>query len=428
MTIRSPSDMQMPLSGLGQIFSEQAMLWLVLRILAPGAADVLALLDFSHRESFGYVSFEIPAESLTLGPNGGADGSDAAPDSPGYEFRFMTNTMAIDGNGGLTGSFTGFTIVDLDSSESVDFFVPQAQDIAALLGLANVIGLENLFSPQANASYFAPFLPDEGSNTFTYFGGATARTIDLMPGDNSIFAGSGNALVRMTDGATGFISGGQGRNTISGENMVAGGITVDLSANQITTAAGTSTLQLFRDVIGSAFDDIITGNGARNRLSGVDGDDQIIGGSGKDTLRGGRGDDLLDGKAGDDLIVGGTGNDTLEGRAGNDILRGGAGDDLLRGGTGNDTLTGGNGNDTLHGGVGADTFVFAAVDYNGTNTILDYRPGQGDAIHLVGLSAPEVALQQIGDDTRISYSGAGGATIVIDVLNASLTAGDLVFV
>jgi len=245
---------------------------------------------------------------------------------------------------------------------------------------------------EANSSYFAPFLPASGMNVFDYLGGAD-NTVEMMPGLNNIAAGAGKSLVIVTDGAFGGVNGGGlGNNTISGENMLLAGIQVRLGSNSMSNDAGTTTIQLFRHAIGSSFDDLLVGDSAKNRLQGAAGDDTISGDGGADTLNGGAGNDELIGGNGADLLIGGAGNDTLD------------------------------------GGKGADTFVFAATDYNGTNTILDYKPGQGDSIEMLGPSALDVSLQEIGGDTRISYAGAAGATIVIDVLNASLTAGDLVFV
>ncbi len=62
--------------------------------------------------------------------------------------------------------------------------------------------------------------------------------------------------------------------------------------------------------IGGAGNDLLTGNGIANRLSGGAGNDQLTGGYGKDTLNGGAGIDRLSGGAGADLLIGGAGSDT----------------------------------------------------------------------------------------------------------------------
>jgi hypothetical protein len=67
---------------------------------------------------------------------------------------------------------------------------------------------------------------------------------------------------------------------------------------------------LFRRVIGSAFNDILTGNAADNTIQGGGGDDLISGGTGADSLYSESGDDSLDGGADADLLEGGDGTDT----------------------------------------------------------------------------------------------------------------------
>lgn len=85
---------------------------------------------------------------------------------------------------------------------------------------------------------------------------------------------------------------------------------------------------------------------------GGSGGDRLIGNQGANTLRGGAGGDRLEAAAGNDLLDGGIGNDRLSG---------GYGADKLCGGAGADTLFGGTGSDTLIGDSGADTFLFRNV-------------------------------------------------------------------
>jgi len=96
MTYRPPSTMTMSLSEPGGFLSEQNLMWLVIKYFAPLAANALELLDFSPRETQGFIKFEIPQSVLSSGPVGNmSDGST----SSGYEFRFLTTTMALDGSG-----------------------------------------------------------------------------------------------------------------------------------------------------------------------------------------------------------------------------------------------------------------------------------------------------------------------------------------
>jgi hypothetical protein len=65
------------------------------------------------------------------------------------------------------------------------------------------------------------------------------------------------------------------------------------------------------NIFGFAYDDSLSGNGAANALSGMQGDDSLKGGGGSDTLSGGSGDDELRGGAAGDTLYGGDGIDTL---------------------------------------------------------------------------------------------------------------------
>ena len=73
---------------------------------------------------------------------------------------------------------------------------------------------------------------------------------------------------------------------------------------------------------------------------------------------GSRFDDTLSGTGGADWLDGRAGNDTIHGKAGADRLEDGAGDDTLFGGPGNDDLSIAFGHDTVHGNAGNDS-IFA---------------------------------------------------------------------
>jgi Ca2+-binding RTX toxin-like protein len=165
------------------------------------------------------------------------------------------------------------------------------------------------------------------------------------------------------------------------------GVTVDLLSGSASGGDGTDTLSEIEDVVGSAFDDVLSGDAGNNGLDGGDGVDQvsyqfapaavivdlnsgIASGQGTDTLAnienvkgssfndsilGTSGDNKLQGAQGDDELVGRGGDDNLGGSGGDDLIRGGGGDDGLKGGPGDDFLAGGRGTDTCRGGPGSDT-------------------------------------------------------------------------
>lgn len=171
--------------------------------------------------------------------------------------------------------------------------------------------------------------------------GQIANVEKLLGGskENSFVFGSSATFTGIMDGGAGTL------NTLD-YSAYGKGATVNLVATDEQTpgkATGTSGVLNIKQVIGTAFDDTLSGDAGANTL---------IGGSGNDTLSGGDGQDA---------IYGGDGNDRLDGGAGNDRLLGGAGSDSLLGGIGNDELTGGTGDDTLKGEGGADAALYDDV-------------------------------------------------------------------
>ena len=191
-------------------------------------------------------------------------------------------------------------------------------------------------------------------------------------------------------------------------------MTVNLVDGTATDGTGTDTLSNIENVIGSAFNDHITGDDNANILSGGAGDDELIGGLGNDTLIGGEGNDTLYGGEGNDVLRGGAGNDTLYGGAGNDLLIGGDGDDTLVGGAGDDLVIGGAGNDTFTDQEAGDIYIpdfTNQIDLTpGTHTIqnislqdvLDITgEGEGAILSIIGDNADSVTV----DTSSLKFIG-----------------------
>ncbi|WP_434628365.1 retention module-containing protein [Pseudomonas sp. Z6-14] len=118
-------------------------------------------------------------------------------------------------------------------------------------------------------------------------------------GDDVLYSGVGNDL----------LDGGTGNDTASYAHATAG-VTVNLGllAAQNTLGAGTDTLAGIENLVGSNFNDTLTGDGSGNRIDG---------GLGHDVLNGGGGDDILIGGLGNNILSGGSGADTFQWQAGN---------------------------------------------------------------------------------------------------------------
>jgi len=176
------------------------------------------------------------------------------------------------------------------------------------------------------------------------------------------------------------LNGGGGIDTVTYVDSAAG-VTVDLTdnANNAGGDAEGDVLFNFENIVGSKFDDSLTGNSLNNLIEGRKGADSIDGGLGIDTVSfatseftvivdltagaGFGGDATGDEYVNIENIIGSDVEpedprfrvgDFLVGNGAANLIDGRLGDDVLIGEGGNDTLLAGNGRDTLEGGTGAD--------------------------------------------------------------------------
>ncbi|WP_241872444.1 DUF5801 repeats-in-toxin domain-containing protein [Aeromonas hydrophila] len=203
-------------------------------------------------------------------------------------------------------------------------------------------------------------------------GGSGNDTLNGNAGNDILLGGAGNDNLNGGEGND-ILVGGAGNDTLNGGNGndtasyldSTAGVTVTVNGNnQSTGGAGTDSLSNMENLIGSMFNDSLTGDGNANVLSGL---------------------------------------------AGNDILIGGGGDDMLIGGTGSDTMT---------GGTGKDTFKWMAGDAGGVDTIKDFTTGaNGDVLDLSELLSGEHTNAATLDQYFNFASGPGSnkSTLTIDL-------------
>lgn len=133
-------------------------------------------------------------------------------------------------------------------------------------------------------------------------------------GNNEMHGGAGNDLLYSGAGND-LLDGGTGSDTASyAHAMAAVTVNLGLLGAQNTLGAGTDTLTGIENLLGSNFNDSLTGDGNSN------------------VINGGLGNDVLNGGGGDDLLIGGLGNNNLTGGAGADTfqwLKGNSGHDLI---------------------------------------------------------------------------------------------------
>ncbi len=143
-----------------------------------------------------------------------------------------------------------------------------------------------------------------GSGHDVIYGGAGADTISIVGGEvyggagnDHIFAGMDAAVIDAGSGDDTILIGGSGDLSITGGSgfdtldysAASAGINGNLSTH-LVTGFGTSTVTGVENLVGSSFDDVLTGDKGANELFGGVGNDILRGKSGADTLFGGGGD------------------------------------------------------------------------------------------------------------------------------------------
>ncbi|WP_439472329.1 beta strand repeat-containing protein [Brevundimonas sp.] len=243
----------------------------------------------------------------------------------------------------------------------------------------------------------------------TLIGTAAGETLTGGTGDDQLFGSAGNDV----------LNGGAGSDTAD-YSGAGGGVTarIDLQTASNDGDGGSDTFTSIENLTGSAFNDLLIGDGAANILIGGAGRDVILGGGGDDIIHGGADvpNELYGGAGNDTYIVEnrsdsifenagegidtvltavsqinlaahienltytGTGSFTGVGNAVSNVITGGTGRDVLLGLGGDDILIGGAGAaNELYGGAGNDTYVLDVAD-----SIIE---GVGDGIDTVQLRA-----------------------------------------
>lgn len=287
-------------------------------------------------------------------------------------------------------------------------------DLLSFNGFESAVNV-NLTTNQANAG----------------FGVITLSEIEDIAGSAFGDTLTGNALANQIQGFAGAdaINGGGGLDTVVYLDATSA-VNVNLTTGVVSGGAGADTLVSIERVIGSRFNDTLTGSANA---------DFFLGGFGNDTINGAGGSDTVEyGFVGSGVVVnlatgnvtGGAGADVLTsiesviGSIFNDKILGSGVANKLNGGGGNDVLNGAGGNDVLIGGAGNDIFIFnTAPSATNRDTISDFS-AVSDTIQLENAVFTQVgangvlaagaffqgaAANDAGD--RIIYNPATGALL-----------------
>ena len=258
--------------------------------------------------------------------------------------------------------------------------------------------------------------------------------------DDQLFGGDGDDRLQGNAGAD-RLDGGSGNDWASYTEAGAGVVvSLELGRGEGGEARG-DILTALENLVGSAHDDVLRGDGTANILRGLAGADELYGNGGDDVLEGGAGADRLDGGAGLDRVSyrtsdtgvvirlsnshAGYGYDghaqgdilidieIVEGSAYGDRLEGNDDTNRLLGGGGVDWLIGSGGADHLDGGAGVDTIDYSESDAGVTVNLAEGagRGGyaEGDRItdveNVVGSEHPDILT---GNDDHNELNGGYG--------------------
>ena len=367
---------------------------------------------------------------------------------------------------GIRDSYVSFTpLVETVVYIRVAAFVPGVGIGDVSQGNSTVVNISH------NGASINPAIPNSGKDIIG--GGDGDDVIFGTDGDDILFGEANNDT----------IDGGLGTNTMDGGTGTQDfasyatfvptsgttGVNVTLASQGAQqTGAGLDTLTNFEGLIGSNFNDILSGNSGDNTLVGGKGGDILQGGGGLDRLFGGDDNDLLNtGTMVGDLVAGeiydgGAGNDGLSPRGGSGLFdfRSSTLTNLevliftsfggLAGFTGSKTVVFGanqlanSGIHTFQIGTTLQSEIFTVtinmesagvVNFSNIST-LGFSQDDGDVVNIFGTSGDDVITGTSYGDTLVGNGGtdvfaghSGNDTYIIDsaddqVFEAGLAFGD----
>ena len=332
-------------------------------------------------------------------------------------------------NGVDVGNNSASTFADLDGDGDLDALVGETD------GPLNYF--ENTTPSGRTITVTVTAEADATSAADTLSGTAGADSIDGLGGDDILSGGAGNDT----------LNGNTGTDTASYASAAAG-VTARLNLGTASNDGdgGSDTFVSIENLTGSAFTDLLVGNGGANVLSGglgadtllgLGGNDILIGGTGaSNTLQGGLGDDTYVVDANDTVVeFSGQGTDSIQTSRTTYVLKdhfenlqytgssafsgtGNGADNSLEGGSGNDVLIGRGGNDRLDGNSGVDTADYGTAAGGVTASLADgvaSNDGDGGAdtlSEIENLTGSAFADSLTGDALANVLSGGSGDDVL----------------
>ncbi|HYC97928.1 calcium-binding protein, partial [Brevundimonas sp.] len=316
----------------------------------------------------------------------GADGVDVLIQVEKLQFSDRTMTVGV----ALAGTPNGELLIGTDGDDTLngmagDDRLSGGQGYDSLIGGADIDAADYSTAIGAVVASLTTGVASNdgegGSDTFSGIENLIGSALgDSLTGDANANLLTGNAGADQLAGADGndTLRGGAGADVLTGGagidtadySAAAAGMRAQLNTNASSNDGdgGTDTFSGIENLTGSAFNDVLIGDGGANTLRGGTGADTLLGLAGADVLWGGSGAlNTLQGGLGDDRYVleaadsitelAGEGTDTVEARINTYTLANHV-ENLIFGGTGAfagtgnalaNVITGGAGNDALRG-------------------------------------------------------------------------------
>jgi len=321
--------------------------------------------------------------------------------------------------------------------------IGSAINVSAAAGLQTMPSIFEMADGRLAVSWHNPSHPTHGA-------GIETKIVDARAAAVNVVGTSKNDIYAPSDHAGDVLDGGEGFDTLTFQAADAG-VAVDLWEGRGTAGiAADDTYTNFEKVIGSRFNDTLTGGNGASVLQGGAGNDTYIvknaanvlveaAGGGTDTVQTfvtyalsaytenlyALGNDAitLTGNTLSNKLVGNGAANTLNGGSGNDTLSGGAGADRMVGGTGNDIYYVDNTRDVVveTSTGGTSDLVYTSVSYTLSAYVEKLTATGSSSINLTGNAQANVIKGNggankinggAGNDTL--YGGAGRDIFVFD--------------